>query len=154
MTPFQRLRALSTILLIFSLAAKGVSSSRMHWKVSTSENIEEPCPPCELLFSKLEKTGRHGKLAQDVRVQERGEPKSGTGFMYFWASATFIHTCDYLRELFGEEPYSLVFMLTERRHVLGACYQYRVVHHSLYMCFTDYFPQLQNCQPSLETRSE
>lgn len=119
MAPLQLLRTLSTLLLICSLPAKEVSSSRAHWTVSTSEDIKEPCPPCELLFSKLEKTGRHGKLSQDIRVQERGEPKSGTGFMYFWASATFIHTCDYLRDLFGEEPHSLVFALTESRRVLG-----------------------------------
>lgn len=37
-----------------------------------------------------------------VKVSERGEPKSGTGFMFEWAGGALIHACDYLTELFGE----------------------------------------------------
>ena len=66
----------------------------------------EKCPPCELFFRKLESSATSGKLVQDVKVQQRGEPKSGTSFMYDWATATLIRTCDYLNQLFGEHIYS------------------------------------------------
>ena len=111
MTPSLLLRILAMTLLVSCTAVMAAFPSHIHRRVSTApESTEERCPPCELLFSKLEKTGRYGKLAQEVRVQERGEPKSGTGFMYLWASATLIHTCDYLRELFGEQPKRLIFV--------------------------------------------
>lgn len=64
----------------------------------------DACPPCELLFSKLEPAGKNGKLTQHIRVQERGEPKSGTAVMYEWASGTLVWTCHYLQQLFGEAP--------------------------------------------------
>lgn len=59
------------------------------------------CPPCDILFTKLEPTGDGGKLVQDVKVQERGEPKSGTGFMFFWAGGTLVQTCRYLQMMYG-----------------------------------------------------
>ena len=65
------------------------------------ERSQEKCPPCELFFRKLEATGEDGKLVQEVKVQQRGEPKSGTSFMYDWATATLLRTCDYLKYLFG-----------------------------------------------------
>lgn len=104
---FLHRRAFSRTLLISCLAVTWVSSLSQTLRNGLAEHIEDPCPPCELLFGKLEKTGRDGKLSQEVRVQERGEPKSGTGFMYFWASATLLHTCGYLKGLFGEETWSL-----------------------------------------------
>lgn len=87
----------------------------MNWMASTRQNLpqthdmpavvversHEKCPPCELFFRKLESTGRNGKLVQEVKVQQRGEPKSGTSFMYDWATATLLRTCDYLKYLFG-----------------------------------------------------
>lgn len=59
------------------------------------------CPQCDIFFSKLEPTGDGGKLVQDVKVQERGEPKSGTGFMFFWAGGTLVQTCRYLQMMYG-----------------------------------------------------
>lgn len=106
MTPFLLQRAVAGMLLISFLAVNGVSSARTNQRVATTGHIEEACPPCELLFAKLERTGRNGKLAQDITVQERGEPKSGTGLLYFWASAALRHTCAYLQQLFGEEAYA------------------------------------------------
>lgn len=101
-------RAMATVLLVSCLAGNGVSSAPYKLRGNKKRNAGEMCPPCELLFSKLEKGGEHGKLTQDVMVQERGEPKSGTGFMYFWATATLIRTCGYLDELFGEETLVLI----------------------------------------------
>ncbi|CAN0305282.1 unnamed protein product, partial [Scytosiphon promiscuus] len=46
----------------------------------------EECPPCEDLFLKLE-AGADGRLSQSIEMQERGEPKSGTGMMGIWARA-------------------------------------------------------------------
>ena len=64
------------------------------------------CPPCELLFRKLQPTKKDGKLAQVIRVQERGEPKSGTGMMFDWATGSLMHACDYLKHFFGEGAYA------------------------------------------------
>lgn len=99
---FQVRRVINTLLLVWSLAFIAASSSLDQRQVAGAEHGEEPCPPCELLFSKLERTGRDGKLAQDIRVQQRGEPKCGTGIIYFWVIASMKHACDYLQELFGE----------------------------------------------------
>lgn len=77
------------------------------------------CPPCELLFRNLEPTGQDGKLTQVVRVQERGEPKSGTGMMFDWATASLIHACDYLKHYFGEEtPHVVKPRWSEQCHTL------------------------------------
>lgn len=103
MTLTLRQQMVTTLLLIGYLAVNGVSSSSRRLLHNKEASAHEVCPPCELLFSKLEDTGANGKLSQVVHVQERGEPKSGTGVMYFWAIATFLKTCDYLRELYGEE---------------------------------------------------
>ena len=101
------------LLMILSLliAASGVSSSSSSSssallpRVSGTADTEEACPPCELLFSKLERTEKKkgNLLSQHIRVQERGEPKSGTGVAYFWATAGLIHACHYLQEHFGKE---------------------------------------------------
>ena len=97
-----RLRIVTTLLLITCLGVNGVSWSPRQLRVETGRS-RRVCPPCELLFSKLEDTGRNGKLSQFVTVQERGEPKSGTGLVYFWAIASFMKTCKYLGNLYGEE---------------------------------------------------
>lgn len=68
------------------------------------DSREKWCPPCELFFRNLEEAHEdgNGKLSQVVRVQERGEPKSGTGFMFDWAMGTVVHTCNYMKGLYGE----------------------------------------------------
>ena len=91
------------MLLTSSLVVDGAHSSPRRLQVSNEEHTDYPCPPCGLLFSKLEKTGSNGKLAQDIRVQERGEPKSGTGISFYWAWAALIHACGYLEEIFGKK---------------------------------------------------
>lgn len=93
------------MLLVSCLAFNGVSSFRALPRNSETEHIQEACPPCEVLFSKLETTGGGQKLSQHVYAQERGEPKSGTGIMFFWARAALIHACNYLQENFGEDTY-------------------------------------------------
>ena len=101
------------LLLISSLAVQGVSSIRLTSKNSETEDTKEPCPPCEILFSKLEKTGRDTKLSQNVQVQERGEPKSGTRILYCWATAALIRACDYLQEQFGEEVFGDMLLIRD-----------------------------------------
>lgn len=86
-----------------------------------AEHIQEACPPCEMLFSKLERTGKNGKLTQDVRVQERGEPKSGTGIIYSWTTAALINTYDYLQGLFGEE--APLQLCSNGAHVISCSHQ-------------------------------
>ena len=78
------------------------------WSIVVLENEpkddipQETCIPCELIFRKLESTGKEGEMIQDVSVQLRGEPKSGTGMSYDWASGALVRACDYLEQLFGE----------------------------------------------------
>lgn len=84
------------------LAVGGFSSSQLKIPSVDHERREDLCPPCELLFRKLERNTESGKLAQVVRVQERGEPKSGTSLMLDWATGALDRTCIYLQQLYGE----------------------------------------------------
>lgn len=78
-----------------------------HWEPLS----EESCPPCDLLFGKLEEKGRSSSTywsrrgqrqrIQHVEVEERGEPKSGTGVIFEWAMSVLSHTCRYLESAFG-----------------------------------------------------
>lgn len=102
MAPFLLQRIMAKICLIAWLTVSGVTAFRRTPRISEPEHIDEACPPCEILFSKLERTGREGKLSQHVYVHERGEPKSGSGVVYFWVMASLIHACDYLTQEFGE----------------------------------------------------
>lgn len=71
---------------------------------SLLENIrDDKCPSCGVLFSKLEPMGRKGMLVQDIKLQERGEPKSGTGFMFDWGTEALVYACKYLQLMFGEQ---------------------------------------------------
>lgn len=58
------------------------------------------CPPCDTLFSKLE-TDESGRRVQYVNMQERGEPKCGTKFMFDWAHGALLRTCDVLDGWYG-----------------------------------------------------
>lgn len=91
------------VLLISCLAVDEASAFHTRPRFLDTENMEEACPPCELLFSRLERTVGGVKLSQSIHVQERGEPKSGTGILFFWATAALIHACNYLQEQFGEK---------------------------------------------------
>ena len=90
---------MSALMLVSFLAMGGLSPAL---SVVNEGPTEEGCPPCELFFRKLEQQGENGKLSQVVKVQERGEPKSGTGFMFDWATGALIQTCRYLQGLFGK----------------------------------------------------
>lgn len=73
-----------------------------------SEDVQSSptqCPPCAPLFSKLRVyNGRH---VQNIKLMERGEPKSGTGFMFEGAGGALIHTCNYLNAAFGAHSCSV-----------------------------------------------
>lgn len=60
----------------------------------------------------------NGQKIQDVKVQERGEPKSGTSFSMEWAAETLYHTCDYLDGLYGNGSCQVSLMLDKSlRHI-------------------------------------
>eukprot|EP00752_Nemacystus_decipiens_P005100 g4628.t1 len=61
------------------------------------------CPPCDALFSKLDGSPDAGRLVQRVEMQMRGEPKSGTTFMFHWAHGAMVHACDLLNLSFGSK---------------------------------------------------
>ncbi|CAM9534929.1 unnamed protein product, partial [Ectocarpus sp. 12 AP-2014] len=60
-----------------------LSPKPLSGKRSLGEQGGVLCLPCEGLFKNLEETP-DGKLVQKSQLQLRGEPKSGTGFMYDW----------------------------------------------------------------------
>ena len=93
---------LTKLVLVSFLAVGGQSSSQLHISVVEEEPKEKGCPPCELFFHKLDKNEETGNLAQVVRVQERGEPKSGTGMMFDWATGALDQMCKHLQLLYGE----------------------------------------------------
>lgn len=92
----------TTTMLGSFLAVGGLSSLHSMIPSVELERREESCPPCELLFRKLEKSKKTGNMTQVVRVQERGEPKSGTSLMLDWATGALDQTCIYLQRLYGE----------------------------------------------------
>eukprot|EP00752_Nemacystus_decipiens_P004759 g4334.t1 len=84
----------------------GVRAKDMFRPPVLPEISAEHCPAsCGGLFRRLrcddDNDCEHGKQ-QNVDVQERGEPKSGTGFMYEWATGALGHACAYLAQTYGE----------------------------------------------------
>lgn len=66
--------------------------------------LQEGCPPCDLFFSRLDEQpgGLYGKgRVQTVEMQMRGEPKTGTTFMFHWSHVLLVKTCEYLNGFFG-----------------------------------------------------
>lgn len=59
------------------------------------------CPACDALFSYLETTPT-GERVHIAYQQQRGEPKSGTGIAFDWATNALFHACSYLKYYFGE----------------------------------------------------
>lgn len=84
------------------LVVGGLCSSQPKMSAVEQEPAEEWCPPCDFFFRRLEENEETGKLSQIVSVQERGEPKSGTGLMMDWATGALDHTCVYLQHQYGE----------------------------------------------------
>lgn len=76
------------------------------------------CPPCDHIFTRLE-VDRRGHRVQDIELHERGEPKSGTGFMMDWAGESVIRACEYLKQLYGEETCSV---RTRQDPLLSECF--------------------------------
>lgn len=67
----------------------------------------EECPSKgDLIFRKL-RDGEQGiaghKNVQHVEMQVRGEPKSGTTFMYQWGVGALFRTCLHLQNAYGKE---------------------------------------------------
>lgn len=76
----------------------------------------QDCPAnCHDLFGKLDdwQSGSRGSV-QHVEVQERGEPKSGTGFMYEWASGALGHSCAFLQRAYGKGSCRIEWVFTKR----------------------------------------
>ncbi|CAN0050340.1 unnamed protein product [Ascophyllum nodosum] len=84
----------------------------------TPEEVDLPSPEelfpdvkcplrCEDLFGKLE-DGPSGKT-QSVRLQVRGEPKSGTGMIAEWSWGALAHKCLYLQRLYGLQSCRVVW---------------------------------------------
>lgn len=94
---------LQLMMLISFLALTGLSSPQSGVLAVNEEHDEEFCPPCENFFRKLERNEENGLLSQVVKVQERGEPKSGTAMMFDWATGALVRTCSHLQTLFGKE---------------------------------------------------
>ena len=93
----------TALTLVSCMATRGLSSSNPEASAVNQGTTNVLCVPCENLFRKLERVEDNGKLSRVVKVQLRGEPKSGTGIMFDWATAAMVRMCDHLQLLFGEE---------------------------------------------------
>ncbi|CAM9993163.1 unnamed protein product [Ectocarpus fasciculatus] len=74
----------------------GVWNASERGRTASREQQADECPPCETMFGKLNGADQH------VELQLRGEPKSGTSFMFEWAVNALMVTCEELRRLYGE----------------------------------------------------
>ena len=108
MKGFQLQLVRSMLLLVLFLAWIGLSSPISSISVVKQETTEW-CPPCENFFRKLEKDEGQAKLTQVVRVQERGEPKSGTSILFDWSTGALVATCEHLKRFYGETTYRMHF---------------------------------------------
>lgn len=87
---------------------KGPPPPTLEFKPLTSPPAA--CLPCESLFGRLEvDASRPGDLrrVQHVEVMQRGEPKSGTGGMFEWATGSLYHVCQHLNQHYGRESCSV-----------------------------------------------
>lgn len=94
--------------LLLTLAAASVpASTSLLPKIearalSAAAKSSTECIPCDVLFSELRSTDS-GRRVQEVQMQLRGEPKSGTGFIHQWASGMLYHACEFLQRSFGKD---------------------------------------------------
>lgn len=109
MTAFLLRLGMTLLTFVSFLAASGLSSWQPHAPGVSQEATDELCLPCESFFRKLERVEENGKLSRNLKVQLRGEPKSGTGIMFDWATAAMMRACDHLQLLYGEETLVLCF---------------------------------------------
>lgn len=78
------------------------------------------CPEhCEDLFSKMtdKLAGKRGKV-QEVGIVERGEPKSGTGFMMRKGTEALAHFCHYLQRAYGQRSCRVEFPINVVRNLI------------------------------------
>lgn len=77
--------------------------------VEVQTSLNKACPEsCEDIFPLLQPAVR-GKI-QNVDIQVRGEPKSGTGMMAEWAWGSLAHACLYLERLYGKSSCSISWL--------------------------------------------
>lgn len=57
-----------------------------------SKHLDSACPSCARLFEGIRGGGAMGRRGvMRVEVQQRGEPKSGTRYMFEWATSSLMH---------------------------------------------------------------
>lgn len=98
--------SLPTILSLVALSAKLlVPTTSSNIEVVVRGDQEAPCPPCEMFFTKLDVPLSSGETnySQDLKLIERGEPKSGTGYAFEWGVGSLLHACNHLQQFFGED---------------------------------------------------
>lgn len=72
------------------------------------------CPSGKLLFAEFDRSSHGMDRSRHIVMLERGELKSGTGFMFDWAANSLFHACEYLKEVFGEDNYILDEVIHDR----------------------------------------
>lgn len=108
-------RPISFLVAYLSVVANliiGVPFLSSSYVAGASQGDVTTCPPCDMHFGKLG-ISPEGKGVQDVSLMERGEPKSGTGFMFEWGVEALLRACDYLRELYGDSSCEVTFEMQE-----------------------------------------
>lgn len=101
------------------VAVQGKGTATGVFQPPMSEPLpERDCPSnCDLLFRRLENGTEGTGKVQHVEVQERGEPKSGTTFMYEWGSGALAHACAYLQRAYGRESCRIEWTIQDRKLV-------------------------------------
>ncbi|CAN0161921.1 unnamed protein product [Ascophyllum nodosum] len=102
------------------------STSEVELPSPTELFPDAECPTnCEDLFSKLQ-DGPDGRKTQSVRLQVRGEPKSGTGMTQEWSWGALAHSCLYLQRLYGRESCRILW-----RNETDSTHHFRLETHSI-----------------------
>eukprot|EP00903_Cladosiphon_okamuranus_P015388 g14213.t1 len=97
-------------------ASPSTSSNAMAARVrDTTDEQEEQlesleCIPCEAVFRKVGET-EVGAKVHNITVQIRGEPKSGTTFMYEWAANALMVVCGHIERMYGTGTCTVSFEL-------------------------------------------
>ncbi|CAM9470059.1 unnamed protein product [Scytosiphon promiscuus] len=123
----------------------------------------EPLPAEQCPESCGDAFGRQGKEAQggsqrirSVQVQERGEPKSGTGFMFEWATNALAHSCMYLQRAYGGRSCRIEWNAVNRTMIFDPslaakapgpcpCYDMEMVVYTLTNLHKHKLPVQDNC---------
>lgn len=99
-------RLLTTLLMLAASSLRATSTSPTSQLERFLATESDECPTCDALFTQI-RVSADGQRIQDTVLQVRGEPKSGTTFMFAWVRAMLKFTCFRFNHAFGENTCSI-----------------------------------------------